>query len=312
MENEFDNLNMVNQPHPQAFYKKPWFYLILAVILIGIIVAIIILANTNNEEPSEPQSGSSSETSSSTEKENSKPTTSNDTLVRNLISDLSSVANKFLQNNNSNESLEQVYDYTFPVYKLASVKTAIPVEKSYGLKSSNSADSTLMYNLSQEFKRSLMAQGYEEYGVVPLFAGITQLYNPKTEIICISQENAIPYTISCGHTSWIAADTIALISSLADAYYKVEEEYPIFISANTNNIKNSPFEPYQRLTASLPGYAGLFYRSSPTAEWVFFTGTQSVIPCEKYEDDLGARRAYQGDVCYDKEIDGNRSVTNGT
>lgn len=80
-----------------------------------------------------------------------------------------------------------------------------------------------------------------------------------------------------------------------------------------DSIVNSDFEPYQRITVGLRsinylgGAAGLFYRVSPTSEWVFFTGTQAVLDCSAY-DTVDLKRAFVGEVCYDAETGTNSVV----
>ncbi|MBR3233271.1 hypothetical protein IKG12_00190 [Candidatus Saccharibacteria bacterium] len=308
-------VNLGNVPEKKKFdiknlLKKPIFWIVTVLVIAGIVTLVVIL-NSNkgsSNDDSDNQSNSSEETSSK-----KKKTTSKDTSVRDLVSNISTIAQKYLTKNDSDEQLEQIYDAFFPVYKISSARVPIALEKSYGLRSATDSDEALMYNVALQARKQLLSDGFEEYKVVELDDGSVQFYNPETEILCVSTETKVPYYLSCGHTSWISADTVMLINGLAEAYYSVMEEYPTDLTATEDMIKNSVFDPYQYLIAKISGVDALFYRPTPTSKWEFFTTIKDdeILKCEVYEEDFGARKAYQGMECYDKKKKENRKVTNG-
>lgn len=275
---------------------------IIAAIVAMIIAAIvlIIVLNSGHEElqPETPQSNTE------TQKKPNK-----DTVVKEFIASINDEATTYLKKEKQHFVLEQIYDQALPVYKSSS-KVAIPLEKSYGLKSPNNVDLDVATKLAKYLEKYLTNNGFKIYDALEL-TSTSQYLNKETGILCTVAEVA-PFSIGCGHIDWITADNTALIDNLAEAYKRVEDEYPLYIAASKKNIKDSPFEPYQKLEVSLPGAAGLFYRPSPTSDWVFFAATQSIISCKRYEADSGARKAFQGEKCYDESTKETRAVTNGT
>lgn len=71
-------------------------------------------------------------------------------------------------------------------------------------------------------------------------------------------------------------------------------------------IKNSNFAPYQTLETGACNIdaagcgVALYYRTSPTSNWVYFTGAQSVLSCSEYNT-LDLRRAYLDTPCYEDD-----------
>ncbi len=313
-QNEINNQDIVINSDAEKPKNKNKLIIICATIIGVLIISIVIILVVLNLNKKEAEDTTTPETSETTgKKDNTTKVVDPDTAVRNLVSDLYNVASNFLNRSNSPAAVEQVYDSFFPVFKLDTSNVPIAIQKSYGIKTSVDIDLTLSYNLEQEIRKTLINDGFKSYDYYPGFQDtVEEFYNSKTDIVCVSSMNSVPYDISCSSTSWISADTVALASSLADAYKKVEGEYPSMISVNKNDIENSPFEPYQKLTVSMVGFVALFYRSSPTADWVYFTGTQATLPCSTFEKDTGARRAFQGETCYDERTGEDRKVTNGS
>lgn len=304
-----------NAPEKKKFdiknlLKKPILWVVIVLVVIGIVVLVVILNSNNSDSNNDDNNQSNSSEDTSSKK---KKTTNKDASVRDLVSNINTIAQKYLTKNDSDEQLEQIYDAFFPVYKISSAKVPIVLEKSYGLRSATDSDEALMYNVALQVRKQLLSDGFEEYKVVELDDGYVQFYNPETEILCVSTETMVPYYLSCGHTSWISADTVMLINGLAEAYYSVTEEYPTNLTATGDMIKNSVFDPYQYLIAKIGDVDALFYRPTPTSKWEFFTTIKDgeVLKCETYEEDFGARKAYQGMECYDKKKKENRKVTNG-
>ena len=124
----------------------------------------------------------------------------------------------------------------------------------------------------------------------------TEFYNSDTNIICSPIVASIPLAFSCGNTSWISQEKIDLSNDLAVAYQEKNNEYPLTISVSEKDVENSPYVPYQRVTANLGSFAGLFYRTSKDASWRYFTGTQAVLDCSAYDTEV-LKRAFAGEVC---------------
>lgn len=109
-------------------------------------------------------------------------------------------------------------------------------------------------------------------------------------------------SLECAKTDWLwltEADK-DLILELETAYYDKEGRYPSVIY-NIRDIKNSQYEPYQTLMASVGGGVGLFYRTSSEERWRYFTGGQAAPDCNEYDtEDL--KKAYAGEVCYNGTV----------
>ena len=279
--------------------------IILGIVVVAVIaiVAIVFAMNSGNKTEETQQNTSNSE-------QETKKKPNKDTVVRDVITGLNDSLDAYLKKEKVSTELEQIYDQVIPIYKSSS-KVAIPLEKSYGLKSSADISTSVSDDLVLETKEYLTDSGFKLYKDVELTGEQKQYLNKDTGVLCYVVDG-VPFSVACGHIDWVTADNSALIDSLAEAYKAVEGEYPLFIGATKKNIQDSPFEPYQKLQVNLPGAAGLFYRPSATADWVFFAATQAVISCEKYESDAGARKAFQGEKCYDEAAKENRTVTNGT
>ncbi|MBQ9402954.1 hypothetical protein IJU22_00015 [Candidatus Saccharibacteria bacterium] len=228
-------------------------------------------------------------------------------LVKNVLADIKSAIASVDANSipDSEEediatSIQDVYDTNSPLYIPSSAKVAIPLEKSFGLQIS--ASRALMGLMADQAKAKLSELGFVEYqDVKQNLSGDYGYIDKENNILCGAFDaNTNIVTFSCGHTSWISPEKIALANSLAEAYKEKQGDYPVMISASAEDIKNSPYQPYQKLTVTLGNAAGLFYRSDKSASWVFFAATQAPIPCEKYYEDSGARHAFQGEKCLDK------------
>ena len=197
-------------------------------------------------------------------------------------------------------------------YKATGTNTFVPIK--YSIKKE-----TIRYDSDEEaakdlatLKANLANSGFSSIGTIP-FRGsagpqIDGYLNSNTNTVCgvISDstyynEALHPYIIlDCAKTSWtwLTEEDVTLIKALVAAYYNKTNSYPSIIFSWDEKIKNSEYEPYQNIWVGLGGGAGLFYRTSPEAEWQFFTGTQSELECSDYNtDDL--KKAYLGDECWD-------------
>ena len=309
---------LVPEP-PKKSHKKPILIIavVLAVILIAVAVIMIIRANGSEVVETAPAEGtkSSGNTSAGT---NRQSTSEKESAVKNVVAELKQVAEEILTVEDEEfggtkiiQQVQNTYDSGAPYYKPLGAKVGIPLDDSYGLNieafneswESEAYDKymeTYMNPIAAAVENKLTELGFEAYTDVQLIFGQKQYLSEETGVICLPSSSA-SYNINCSHTSWIAADKVAFINLLADAFEKKEGTLPAIMYATLDRIENSPYAPYQKLTATIDNYAGLFYRSNTDAAWVYFTGTQAMLPCSKYDDDVGARRAFQGEKCYNEK-----------
>ena len=111
-------------------------------------------------------------------------------------------------------------------------------------------------------------------------------YNATDGIYCTTH----PTVVNCNSEDWADEADKELVVALSKAIPGEDT-----INASVDNIKNSPIAPYQKITAGITDAAGLFYRVSPDSDWVFFKGTQAVLPCSDYTGD--AAKAFAGEQC---------------
>lgn len=267
--------------------------IIALVMIIGLSIFLTIL-----NKRTEPNTDNSSDASSESDKKSSTMTENEkQTLVKNVLTEIKEI----LPTDSSKYSVQDVYDTTYPSYLATGAKVAMPLEKSFGIVVSSSSDNAeqLISSIATDARAKIIKLGFTKYeDVVQGIDNSNGWINKDKKIVCTPIiNNVTSVSLSCGHTSWLSTERVALGNSLAEAYKTKEGEYPIFIDAKPEKIKNSPYRPYQKITASMYDSAGLFYRASSDASWVYFTSTQSTLPCSRYYEDSGARHAFQGDVC---------------
>lgn len=127
-----------------------------------------------------------------------------------------------------------------------------------------------------------------------------QYLNSDTGVLCAFSAP----DFACGHISWysITDDWKTLVNGIGSAYYAKKGVYPI-VAANVSDneamptIRDSEYASYQNVTIANTTHVMLFYRQSPTSEWVYFTDTQSPIDCSEFTGEL--QKGFAGDICYD-------------
>ena len=267
------------------------------VVIIGLSIFLAILNNQAKDEKS------STDSTSKTDKKDDAVMTENEkqTQVKNVLNQIKEAATAIDTNLDLTYTTQDVYDTNSPNYLVSSARTAMPLEKSFGFVITATDSSDLIKLMVGKATEKITGLGFNIYEDVPQnISGQNGWINTSKKMICTPiSDNETSLSISCGHTSWLSAEKIALTNLLADAYKKEEGEYPEYIDASPKEIEDSPFRPYQKIVATMPNFAGLFYRPSSDADWVYFRGTQSVITCKDYYADTGAHHAFQGDVCLD-------------
>ena len=142
----------------------------------------------------------------------------------------------------------------------------------------------------------------------------SEYLNASTGVICaVGEVNGI----SCGHINWqtISDTWTEYLNGIGAAYYTSKGAYPSIyrkdtFSSGAPTIYNSDYEPYQYTTAIGNGAALLFYRSSSTSDWIYFTGTQDYVLCSAFTGE--AAKGFAGYVCYDEDTDSVSKVTVAT
>ncbi|MBR3263870.1 hypothetical protein IKF94_01375 [Candidatus Saccharibacteria bacterium] len=270
---------------------------IVAVIAGGIVALVLIISlsiflsalnkqaeTTKNNEPAVENTEKTEVVLTETQKQ---------ALVKNVLNELRKVEQ--LVSNNDVITTQDIYDTNSPYYLATGVKSAMPLERSFGLTISVENNQQLLNTLAEHISSKLVDDmNFEKYDYGWL--------NSEKNLICgpVSVSNN-SLTITCGHTSWLSTEKIALGNALAEAYKESEGEYPTFLDADPDTIKNSPYRPYQKVFAVVGNELGLFYRPSDKGSWVYFTSTDGTLSCSDYYADSGAQHAFQGETCLDAE-----------
>lgn len=176
------------------------------------------------------------------------------------------------------------------------VRTSL--DKSYGIKYPQiGLDKAGM--LYEKTVSNLESLGFVKNEQLSNPVGSDSFLDSKNNIFC-DTSNSSPFIVACGYYKWVTDEKIALINQLAEAYKRKEGKLPYSISITKNNIiKDSNVSPYQNLWVNGGGAALLFYRTSPSAEWQFFTGAQGLLSCSKYNtQDL--KNAFAGEACFNE------------
>ena len=192
-----------------------------------------------------------------------------------------------------NSASIKTFNETLGYLKIPGTDIWVNSEKSYGINYNNQADyNTLKTLLETFFKSNGFIQDNEEG---PYTSSL--YYNEKSQITC---ELYGTFSISCIKNDWISEERKQLARELADI------SGVKLLTLNTNKIVDSSITPYQRLSASGGGSECLFYRTSSNAKWKFITCTQTIINCDKFNDD--AKKAYAGEICWDEATNAEKTL----
>ncbi len=270
------------------------------IIAIVMIIGLSIFLTALNRQTGQGDGDNTTDASSGSSKKEESYLTENEkqALVKNVLTEVKEAA---IDVDKTTYSIQDVYDSDNPLYFVSGAKVPTFLNKSFGFVVTAPDQPDLIKQMSENAKAKLKKLGFVIYKDAGEDAsGSYGWLDSNNKIICTPlRDNLTTLSLSCGHTSWIPSEKVALINSLATAYMKKEGELPLYINALPDEIEDSPYEPYQKLVATLPDSAGLFYRASSDAEWVYFLGTQAAVPCSKYYADTGAKYAFQGDTCLD-------------
>lgn len=180
------------------------------------------------------------------------------------------------------------------IIKLAGTNIYTSSNKSYGVVSSSFTDEPGIQYWILEDAQSVIEPILTSNGFVLTdydYLGKNLYYNANKDVYCRASIS-VPLNFSCSSGNWITEEQAAFVTDLA-RIANVNS-----ISASPSNIQDSSVSPYQTLEARGAGYTALFYRTSPSSEWQFFTGTQAILDCEDFStEDL--KNAFAGTICWD-------------
>lgn len=129
-------------------------------------------------------------------------------------------------------------------------------------------------------------------------------------VICSVSHESYPVYISCANTRDYKTPS-ENVQPFAKAYFmnpNAADESQIIFGQPTINEKS---DGYKNATVGIGGYngmggfAGLFYGKNNV--WTYWTGSQSIIPCEKYNT-YELQKSFEGDPCYIEGQDENSIV----
>ena len=163
----------------------------------------------------------------------------------------------------------KTYDNSIILTKNEGFKTILPINRSYGVYSPYTEDTNVYNKVEDTTVDKLKELGFidnSEINGPAYLVGHANMINNNTGIIC-NIPGSIPFEVSCGHSAWVLDETIAQANKLSDAYYAVENSYPFSINLMNYVIKDSLVSPYQTLKVPVSNAMGLFYRTSPDADW---------------------------------------------
>lgn len=198
--------------------------------------------------------------------------------------------------------LKEAGDEFAPYYKPTSLNAVMKLFWGYGfaLQFNTPTDIPDGYseNIDEQGSSFFTTHGFTEYEFHE--HSNKEFINNDTGVICYKVVGV--ETIGCSHIDeWqISSEWQSFINSIGTAYHKAEEEYPTLWYKKTDyasdpNIINSEYEPYQYVEVPMKEFYGLFYRQSPTSEWVYFAGTQMIMSCDAFTGE--AQKGFAGLVC---------------
>jgi len=193
-----------------------------------------------------------------------------------------------------------------PITTFDELKVMTDLEKSYGAKYFSGVTET-DFSLNDKLIEKLLSLGFTEDTTINTVFSTT--YRNSNDIICITGGSSSPFAFACGYYKWVSSDTVSAINEFAEAIKTKLGSYPAYPLSymEGHEIEDSTVTPYQRITISGYNHAALFYRTSPDAEWQYFTGTQDALSCGEYNtQDL--KNAYAGTMCYDEASGANSTV----
>ncbi|MBQ9020234.1 hypothetical protein IJ096_02850 [Candidatus Saccharibacteria bacterium] len=230
-----------------------------------------------------------------------------DTAVQSVLTNINTAISDYLTSTGATPTLTIGEQANLGVlYKPTSLNAYIRLNKSYisKLTAPTSLSSETVEATHNAVKTKLTSLGFTSYST-PSYTS-DEYINTNTNIICdILPSSSINASVfaGCSSTTWWELPygwTEDFINNLGKASF---EKIGIYPTLNPNSpapeITNSPITPYQYIGVPVSNSYGLFYRTSPTSDWVFFKGTQGVLLCSDFTGD--ALNAFYGMTCYKED-----------
>lgn len=195
-----------------------------------------------------------------------------------------------------------------PHYKPDSIKAAIPINTYVHMRIGRDKEASVQDNMDyleglfESLTTALTNQGFTSYPyTIQSYPPYYQYINNTTGVICAILTNG--EAVSCGHINhWeMTDDWTRFVNGIGEAYYKKESKYPVVLRTDGNlPIHESEYEPYQYADPTIDVYQYLFYRESPTSNWVAFgSAGQAGFGCDEFTDE--AQKGFAGYQCYDND-----------
>lgn len=247
-------------------------------------------------------------------------TTEEETAVESVINSLRTIyQTQINEYNAANTDLQlKVVDSNvkWARYKPSTVNAYLGLYQSYGLEVMTIDDISASLLDPRPIADKLVSLGFSEYGHVYYWPPTTQYINEDTGVLC---SVTVGFS-SCGHINWVVTVTDEwqkYINGIGSAYHAKFGVYPVLTSADIYSdevlpptIHNSEYKPYQYTEVSIDNGHGLFYRSSPTSEWVHFRETQALLECSEFTGE--AQKGFAGYVCYNGQEKSTVKVATST
>ena len=188
-----------------------------------------------------------------------------------------------------------------PYYKPDSIDAYLTLNRALTLTITTTDDVIASVLEPTPVVEKLTSLGFTKYSRPYFFPETNQYINETTGVLCAVRS----YGTTCGHINWqdVSDKWGTFADGIGKAFYKSEEDYPFIMgdvsSDNTPTIYDSDYEPYQYTVVGMDDYVGLFYRKSPTSEWIYFKGTQGMLTCDEYSGET--EKGFAGVECYNAE-----------
>lgn len=243
--------------------------------------------------------------------------TGEDAAVESAISSLKTTHQATVDAYNTSHADMQLHivdgsDCYGPFYRASSMKAYTQVDGSLCFETQTAEGVMATLVDASPMISALTSSGFTAYSPEYYWPPHQQYLNENTGVICSVAE----YGANCGHINQqtITDKWAEYLNGIGAAYYAAEQEYPVItdrsIIPSDNNtspvINNSDYESYQYTSIGIQNATSLFYRSSPTSEWIYFKSTQELIDCNEYTGET--QKAFAGYDCYDSTTNTNSKV----
>ena len=314
MENQVRELETLEAKKPTKSKSKAPLIAIIIILLAALIGVVVYLVISNINKPveeaaTEPAENSVSEQTEEKEEVVSQTEADKEKAVKTVVDELIKAMDEAtsVTKNNFQYSLinfTKEYDQRRVAYKVENALAASFLEKEYDIKGevkketveyvgSSATNQEITDRAITSMINKLEELGFVSYQDYALFH-MAKYINNDTGVICSGYSAGDLLYVGCSHISWISEEKIALINALYEAF----ATSPTFLEADPDDIENSSYAPYQRITASQLGGYALLYRTSPEAKWQYLTGGNGAPQCSEFESNVDASRAFAGFSCY--------------